>query len=507
MEDKELLNKLTVWVDAHEEEMLTDAMTLIAINSEKMEAKPGKPFGEGTAQVFEAAQAILERDGFAVKNYDNYVLAADLNTEPSRLDILAHLDVVPAGEGFTVTEPFAPVVKDGKLYGRGSADDKGPAVAALYAMRAVRELGLPLTGNCRLILGADEECGSSDIRYYYAREKEAPMTFSPDADFPLINIEKGGMHLTFTVPAETEGSADFGKNTNEEAEHALLQIQGMRQIDDMHQIHGVRREGVRLVSVQAGTKINVVPGKARAVIAGLRAEELEMLAESVTEATGVHFTVTGGPEALAILAEGTPAHAASPETGNNALTGLIALLARIPFADAQTHNVFEQLALLFPHGDVNGRALGVNHEDAESGRLTLSLDLLSCENGVVSGSFDCRAPLCATEENTAAVIRSRLQAAGFATQDRGMFAPHCVPADSPFVRTLLQCYEDVTGREGRALAIGGGTYVHHLQNGVAFGCSEPEVDNHMHAADEFMVVEQMKKSAVIFAAAILRLCR
>ena len=201
------IKKLESYMDSHEEEMLQDAMALISINSEKMQAQPGKPFGEGTARVFEEAQRILAGHGFPVKNYENYVLAADLNDGAPRLDILAHLDVVPAGEGFTVTEPFCPVVKDGRLYGRGSADDKGPAVAALYAMRAVKELGFSVTGNCRLILGADEECGSSDIRYYFEREPHAPMTFSPDADFPVINLEKGGLHMTLEaeIPQQPEG--------------------------------------------------------------------------------------------------------------------------------------------------------------------------------------------------------------------------------------------------------------------------------------------------------------
>jgi len=169
-----MLNKIQAFIDAHEQEMLEDAMELIRINSERMPAQPGMPFGEGNAKVLAKGMEILEKRGFAAKNYDNYVVTADLNEKPSRLDVLAHLDVVPAGEGFTVCEPFAPVVKDGKLYGRGSADDKGPAVAALYAMMAVRELGAELSGNCRLIWGSDEECGSSDIRYYYGIENMRP---------------------------------------------------------------------------------------------------------------------------------------------------------------------------------------------------------------------------------------------------------------------------------------------------------------------------------------------
>ena len=466
-----MLKKIEAYIEAHEQEMLKDAMELIAINSERMEEKPGMPFGEGTAAVFVKAREIMEGHGFPVKNYDNYVLTADLNEQPSRLDILAHLDVVPAGEGFTVTGPFQPIVKDGMLYGRGSSDDKGPAVAALYAMRAVKELGAELGGNCRLILGADEECGSADIRYYYEREPEAPMTFSPDADFPLINIEKGGLHLGF--------AAD------------------VRMSDD----------GVRLLSAQSGTKINVVPGEAKALIAGASAETLKYQAEMTAEKTGTKISLEETADGVEVTVKGAFCHAASPENGNNALTALLVFLAEIEFTDATVNTLLGNLTKLFPHGDWNGKALGVDHEDEKSGKLTLSLNIFSYDGTVMKGAFDCRAPLCANEENTGNVIRNRLLGAGFAPDDNRMYEPHHVPEESELVQTLLSCYEEVTGKREKPLAIGGGTYVHHIENGVAFGCADPAVDNRMHGADEFMSVEQMKKSAVIFAMAILKLCR
>ncbi|MGN0316290.1 MAG: Sapep family Mn(2+)-dependent dipeptidase [Fusicatenibacter sp.] len=470
-EQANVKEQLEAYIEAHEREMLGDAMTLIAINSEKMEEKPGMPFGEGAAKVFCAAEEILERCGFTVRNYENYVLTADLNDQKPGLDILAHLDVVPAGEGFTVTEPFCPVERDGRLYGRGSADDKGPAVAALYAMRAVRALGVPLSANCRLILGADEECGSSDIRYYFEKEPHAPMTFSPDADFPVINVEKGGLHLRFSAKT------------------------------------GEQPDGVRLILVQAGTKVNVVPGKARAVLTGIERSELSELADEVSTLTGVTFRVTEEADTLLLTAEGTPAHAADPQMGNNALTALLRVLSCVPFSSELLRERLNKLVELFPHGDYHGAALGVKQEDCVSGALTLSLNLFSFEQNMLTGAFDCRAPLCATEENTGDVIRTRLREAGFVPDDQKMYEAHYVPEDSELVQTLLSCYQCVTGREGKAVAIGGGTYVHHIPNGVAFGCAEPEVDNHMHGADEFIVVEQMKKSAVIFALAILELCR
>lgn len=511
MEQKELLEKITAYVEAHTEEMIEDAKTLIAINSEKMEAKPGKPYGEGTALAFEAAEKILTGHGMKVRNYENYVLTADLNEGEPCLDILAHLDVVPATDGFTVTEPFKPVVKDGILYGRGSADDKGPAMTALYAMRAIRELGIPVSKNCRLILGADEECGSSDIEYYYGIEKEAPMTFSPDADFPLINIEKGGLHL-----------------------------------DLQAQVDPARAGQVRLVSARSGAKINVVPAKAWAVIAGAAPEVLQAAAARTEAETGVKVTMkkaeTGMPDegaetrpgaevkadaeagrtagkdegsaaspeeadSVEILVEGLAAHAASPSLGNNALTALFVFLHQIPFSDPRVNEMVAHLCRLYPHGDWNGKALGVNHADEESGELTLSLNMMTFDGTTLKAVFDCRAPICANDANTTEVILKKYAEAGFTSQGGRMYEPHVVPADTPFVQTLLSCYEAVTGRKEKPLAIGGGTYVHHIANGVAFGCADPAVDNHMHGDDEFMIVEQMKKSAVIFALAIARLCR
>ena len=140
----------------------------------------------------------MKKYGLATRNYENYVVTGDFSEKEKALDILAHLDVVPVTEDWTVTKPFEPKIVDGKIYGRGTADDKGPAIAALYALRAIRELGIPMKKSVRLILGSDEECGSGDLEYYYAKEQEAPYTFTPDADFPLINIEKGSFHGVFS---------------------------------------------------------------------------------------------------------------------------------------------------------------------------------------------------------------------------------------------------------------------------------------------------------------------
>ena len=244
------------YFNIHKDEMINDIFKLIRIKSDRGEAKEGMPFGEGPAKALEEALSIAASMGFNTKNYENYVGTVDFNEKEKALDILAHLDVVPVSDEWTVTKPFEPIIKDGKLYGRGASDDKGPAVTALYAMKAVKDLNIPLNKNVRLILGTDEECGSSDIKYYYDREEEAPMTFSPDADFPLINVEKGSFKPEFR--------AEF--------------------VED--------KKLPRIVSVNSGIKVNVIPDRASAVIEGITYNELLGYCERKFLPLGITYKIT-----------------------------------------------------------------------------------------------------------------------------------------------------------------------------------------------------------------------
>lgn len=459
--------KLEEYMENHKEEMLEDLKTLVRIDSTRGEKKDGKPFGEGPAKVLAAAQEMLEGYGLLTKNYDNYVVTGDLSEKEKGLDILAHLDVVPVTKDWTVTEPFQPLVKDGRIYGRGTSDDKGPAVAALYAIRAVKELGIPLTKNVRLILGADEECGSSDLEYYYNIEKEAPASFTPDADYPVINLEKGRLE------------AVYEKVFAEPSFPAVLEING-------------------------GDKVNVVPANAYAVVAGLAQETIRTEIEKDT--SGVAFELEGNGEKLIIRAKGRAGHASLPEHGQNAVSALLELLARLPLAESDSTAAVKAAAEMFPFGDVNGKALGVCMEDEVSGMITMNLGILTMDKDHMEISVDSRVPVCGNDENVTEVIRNCMDKNGFYMKSGALSKPHYVPADSPFVKTLLESYEHYSGRKGEARAMGGGTYVHELERGVAFGCAMDDVDNHMHGDDEFMVVDVLVMSAKIFADVICKLC-
>lgn len=463
-------NEIEDYIDTHRDEMIEDICTLCRINSEKMPYVEGKPFGEGAYQALQAALDMAEGYGFSITNYDNYVGTADLNDKDRQLDILAHLDVVPAGEGWTVTAPFSPVVKEGSIYGRGTADDKGPAVAALYAMRAVKDLGIPLRKNVRLILGTDEECGSSDIKHYYGREEEAPMTISPDSEFPVTNTEKGRLEGHF--------NASFPPS------QALP----------------------RLVKLEAGIKANVVPGKAKAAVEGLEGKGLEEMAEAVEKETGISFTFRKTGSVMEVTAQGAGAHASTPQEGKNALTGLLVFLTRLPLAECAQLSCVRSLLTLFPHGDTCGKAVGIAMEDELSGPLTLAFSMLTVEEDSLKGVFDSRCPVCSNEDNVLKVVKKAMGEVGITLENDSMIPPHHVDGESHFIKTLLSVYEEYTGLEGSCQATGGGTYVHNLKNGVAYGASMPGTDNRMHGADEFAVVDHLLTGAKIFAQVIVELC-
>ena len=191
------------------------------------EAEENAPFGREVRRMLDTAMADIRRLGMTPRNIDGYACDTEIGEGEEVIAVLAHLDVVPEGEGWH-SDPYGAEIRDGRMIGRGTSDDKGPAVAALYAMRAIQDAGIPLRKRCRLILGCDEETSMEDLEYYDKKLGLPDKGFSPDANFPLINTEKGIFNLVLRAPMTCEG----------------------------------------IVSIESGTRSNVVPGEARAVLQG-----------------------------------------------------------------------------------------------------------------------------------------------------------------------------------------------------------------------------------------------
>ncbi|MBR3289586.1 MAG: Sapep family Mn(2+)-dependent dipeptidase, partial [Clostridia bacterium] len=360
--------------------------------------------------------------------------------------------------------------RDGVLYGRGVIDDKGPTVAALFALRAVIECGCPLRRGVRLIVGCAEETGSEDIAYYAARESFPPMVFTPDGDFPVITIEKGHAFPTLTAHFE---KADAPR---------------------------------AVIGVTADGPVNAVPGTATARLRGFDIETLRPLAEAFS-ADPAHPALTLAPDGgdLLVTAKGRAAHASTPEMGVNALTGLLAWLTALPLTPTPAHAALHELTRLFPHGETDGAAAGLACRDDESGALTLAFSRLRFSETELVAETDIRFPVCRTLRQVTDALQAAAASAGLTAQVEGV-EPHHVNADSPFVQTLLGVYEQVTGEPGKPLAIGGGTYVHGIPGGVAFGAEFPGDDNRMHGADERLSLARLEQMTLIYAHAIARLC-
>lgn len=447
--------KIHKYIYNNENEMISFLSKLIAYPSTQGERLDGKPFGEECAKVLDEFLRKAEGIGFKTKNLENYAGHADMNDLKPEIGILCHLDVVPAGTNWS-SDPFKAEVHDGKIFGRGAIDDKGPAVAALFAMKCVHELNIPLKKGVRIIVGCNEENGSEDMEYYTKHEKFPPKLVTPDGNYPVINIEKG--MLRCKISAETLH-------------------------DD-------------IIYIKGGNVINAVPEYCEAVIKGKTVSEVLRQASSINYGK---FDVYENGDSIKIEAHGKCEHASTPERGINAVTAMLYLLSKIYGGKVK------MLSDIFKAGETSGESAKISCSDKESGSLTLVLSVIDYEDSTFTAYADSRFPVSKTLNEISEALIKTLNESGFKGEIILGSEPHYVDSESDFVKALLSVYEDVTGEKGECIAIGGGTYVHDTKSGVAFGAEFPGEDNHMHGADEFIKIKSLLTNAEIYARMIVKL--
>ena len=452
---KELDNVL----DSLKDEMISTVQEWVRVPSvANDDVQPGAPFGPVVRQMLDKAMEDAGKLGFKTEIFDGFIGHADLGEgdDEEALAILAHLDVVPVGDGWTL-EPFGAQIKDGKVYGRGTSDDKGPAVAAMYAMKAVQQAGIPLKRKVRLILGCDEESNWKDIEHYKKVAHMPRMGFSPDACYPVINIEKGMCGLGLTAP--------------------------------------VTGEGLEILSFDVGERPNVVPGQAVATIRG--GIELAEKAGQISRKYGWPVAAEARDGIVTLTATGINGHAAMPESARNAI-GQMLITLRDLGAEGPIKTLADAIGT-----EYNGESLGIKVEDKISGPLTCNMGIIRVNAQRVYARLDIRFPLLVNPEMLTHVIRQHLP--GITVEDARAKTPHYVPENSELVQSLLDAYHEVSGLEKKALAIGGGTYARSLREGVAFGAAFPDEDDVAHQADEYISIESLTKSMKIIAYAIVKL--
>ncbi|MDE7395626.1 MAG: Sapep family Mn(2+)-dependent dipeptidase [Clostridiales bacterium] len=457
--------------------MLNDLGKLIAVQSVMGEPKEGAPFGEGPRAALDAFLEMAKGYGFTVKNENGYCGWAEIGSGKHCIGILGHLDVVPAGDGWS-HPPYSLVCEDSLLYGRGVADDKGATVACLHAMKQLKEEGAPLHHRIRLIVGCNEENGSKCIEYYREHCEIPVASFVPDADFPVINSEKGILRLTLALQADKA----FTQNI-------VAFEAGIRPnvIPDLCTVKVPKNSALYECIAALGTDSSLFkqPTAARVIVeAGYRPEDFS-----------VHFF----ENELVLEARGVAGHAMAPERGENAVRKMVAFLSGMNGTkdSALIKTLAAYLALPEPQ-----KALGVEAKDDESGELTINLGLASYRSGAMSVTLDLRLPICADHEKVTNEIRKKTGAKLVAKE----WSPNLyVPKDSKLVTALLDAYHKVTGGEKTCLYCGGGTYARELPNAVAFGPTFPNLETNLHNVDESFPVELFDKLPQIYKEAITAL--
>ena len=450
--------RIDQFIQAQRENILRDIGRLVAVPSVEGPAAPGAPFGPGPRAALAEALAIAAELGLAPGEGEGHIGWADVpGAEKEKyLATITHLDVVPEGNGWDA-DPFTLRVRDGWLLGRGVADDKGPSVLCLYALKFLKDEAGPLRYPVRALLGCNEETNMKDVAWYNAHEKPPVFCFTPDAEFPLCNGEKGQFEADLLSPVLNGDILDF----------------------------------------EGGVARNAVPDRASALI---RAELAALpVAEGITleqEAGGVR-----------VRGWGKSGHAAMPQGTVNAI-GLVVDYLLANGIGSEAERAFLQL-LHKLHSAWDGTGLGIQADDGLFDPLTVVGGVIRMENGALRQTVDCRFPTSTNGSVLEAALRKAAGDAGVVCMDH-VNEPFYIGVDAAPIQALMEAYCQVTGEEAKPFTMGGGTYARHFPLAVSFGPENsnavlPDFAGPMHGANEGAKFEHLLAALKIYILALLKL--
>ena len=457
---KEVLN--------HKEDLLKDLFELLSVRSILgTDITEETPFGSGPREALDLILSFGERDGYKTKLVENKAGHIEVGQGDELFGILGHVDVVPVVEADWTSHPFKPEIRDGKIFARGSLDDKGPTMAAYYAVKLLDKLGVKWNKRVRVIIGSDEETGFRCVEAYFKHEEQPASGFTPDAMFPLVYAEKA--RATFD-----------------------------------HKLKFVLEDGnynYKLVKFNGGQVLNMVIASAKAELVG-EVSDIKEKFENFLAQEKLDGEVTV-EDTIKLTLKGKAAHGSTPQYGINGATKLAEFLSTLGL-DNNGKNfvnyIVEKLA-----NDPFGEKLGIDYSDNEMGEATYNYGILDydLEKKVGIVSTDCRHPMkfdLVARLNGVKVDNIDIEVTS--TKEA-----HYVPKDDELVTTLMDVYRKHTGdTKNDAFVLGGGTYARCLKKGVAFGLLFPVKEDTMHQANEYLEVEDLLLATAIYAEGIYKLC-
>ena len=443
-------SKIKNIVNENSKDMIESIKAAVRINSvmDEYTATESMPFGKGVDESLRKTLEIAESLGFKTVYKDGYYGYAEIGEGEELIGILGHIDVVPIGdESKWKFPPFSATEEDGYIYGRGTQDDKGPTIAAMYAVKALLDAGVKFEKRVRFIIGGDEENLWRCIAKYTENGEEIPsMGFTPDSSFPVTNAEK-----------------------------SLVQFY-------------LRGKGSKEINLNISGALNAVPG-----VANYTGKLADKLTEKLDE---LKFDYEKDGESVTVI--GKRVHAASADKGVNAIERLCKALYEIGVEDDVVRFVAEL-------SDSVGSKILPNCIDDVSGTLTLNLGELIINEKESKIGFDSRVPVKFTIEDLEDAVKEKAANYGLEFEEFDRLKSLYVPADSELIKTLVSVYEQETGLEGTPKSSGGATYAKALDNCVAFGAMFPFDKKTEHQENERVNIKNMIKATEIYALSVYRL--
>ncbi len=423
---------------------------LVSVPSYNQPAEERAPFGKGIRNALDEMMKICDELGFKTyEDPDGYYGYAEVGSGDKIFGIICHLDTVPAGDlGKWKHDPFKGTVINDAVYGRGSQDDKGPGIAALYAVKALMDQGYHFNQRIRFIYGTDEEILWRGIAEYNKKEAPIDSGISPDAEFPLIYAEKGLQQSYLVGP------------------------------------------GTDQLKLNLKNAFNAVPDSA--VYDGPKQDE-------VKAALDKHgFEYTSDDNSITVI--GKSVHAMMAPEGTNAVLRLA-----IALDDVFDFKPLDFIGKLFKEDATGSNVLGDVRD--ESGQLTFNISSLEINENETSMQIDLRIPVTVDRDNLLAKLSKQVAAYDLKYVHFDYLAPLYVPKDSKLVQTLMEVYKEQTGDvDAEPQISGGATFARTMNNCVAFGGMLPTTPDYMHQANEQWPLPDMYKAMEIYAQAIKKLC-
>ena len=462
------------YIEKSKNEIIKETCNLINIPSISEETNnPDMPFGKSAKEALEYALSLGEKLGFRTKNLDGYCGYIEFGEGEKLIGIIGHLDVVPSGDGWD-TPPFEATIKNNKIFGRGAIDDKGPVVASLYAMKAIKDTQ-KLNCRVRLILGINEEKAWKCIKHYKKVEELPTISFSPDADFPCIYAEKGISTIYI--------KDDYNKYSN---------------------------LPIKISNIDCNNNaINVVPKKCDITLdidnSQINISDVSNIIEEKVKELKFDINYSINNNLITLHSTGIQAHSAHPELGKNAISPALILLNKIFTHFGYNIKLFEFFEKCIGT-EFNGKSLGINFED-ESGKLTLNVGNFKFYENYLQIGINLRIPINTTIDTVANLIDLECQKYSLDTYIAGKQNPLYIPKDNHLVKTLCDIFNKMTGSHAEPIAIGGGTYARAFENCVSFGANFPGDTDMCHQANEFIDIDKLILSCKIYAEAIYELSK